>query len=80
MTKGKLKCWNCKQETMLPAPELGDKWYRCSNCSATYFSGKMEIHNTGLYLERVDESSRNMKYKPRARRLPKKSTSTIGGK
>jgi hypothetical protein len=29
-------CWYCHKATMKPAPEFGARWYKCSECGATY--------------------------------------------
>ena len=31
-----MKCWYCEKETMTLAPELGEGWFRCSKCGATW--------------------------------------------
>lgn len=31
-----MECWFCEKHTMDKAPDLGNGWYRCCQCGATY--------------------------------------------
>ena len=31
-----MKCWYCEEELMQKAPDLGEGWFRCANCKATW--------------------------------------------
>jgi len=35
MRKDAIICWYCEKMAMVPAPELGHNWYRCSKCGST---------------------------------------------
>ena len=37
-----MKCWYCMKNTMEQDPDLGNGWFKCSNCKATWIKiGKL---------------------------------------
>ena len=57
-------CWYCGKKTACPASELGNHWFVCSDCGATYIKPS-EVSAIALSKEHNDVTG-GTKYKPRS--------------
>ncbi len=65
-------CWYCHNNTMAPAPDLGNGWLHCSKCGATNETNPTTLGAGGLIVEKLQKGDSETHYRPSLRKRAKK--------